>query len=88
VELEVHAEVPPNAGSIVSVEWDFDGQGAFPFQHDVTGTEKSVRLSTTHTYDTPGTYFVTARVYTHRDGDVKAQYRRLPNIASARVVVN
>ncbi|HVW41718.1 MAG TPA: PKD domain-containing protein [Amycolatopsis sp.] len=88
VELEVRAEVPPGAGSIVSVEWDFDGQGAFPFQHDVTGTEQSVRLSTTHTYDTPGTYFATARVHSHRGGDVQAQYRRLPNIASARVVVN
>ncbi|MFI5040368.1 MAG: PKD domain-containing protein, partial [Acidimicrobiales bacterium] len=57
VLLEVSAEVPPNTGTIVSVEWDFDGWGSFPFRHDVDGSDTSVELSTSHTYDTPGTYF-------------------------------
>ncbi|GAB2983031.1 PKD domain-containing protein [Amycolatopsis acidiphila] len=87
VELEVHAEAPPGGGTIVSVEWDFDGRGAFPFRHEVSGADKSVRLSHTHTYEAPGTYYVTARVHGHRDGAVDAQFRRLPNVASARVVV-
>jgi hypothetical protein len=87
VELEVRAEAPPGGGTIISVEWDFDGRGAFPFRHDVSGAEKSVVLSTTHVYETPGTYFVTARVCAHRDGVAGAKFRRLPNVASARVVV-
>jgi hypothetical protein len=87
VDLEVHAEVPPGAGTIVSVEWDFDGSGSFPFRHEVDGADTSVKLSTTHVYDAPGTYFVTARVCSHREGDVQATFRRLPNLASARVVV-
>jgi len=87
VELVVHAEAPPAGGTIVSVEWDFDGSGTFPFRHEVSGADKAVSLTTAHTYDAPGTYFVTARVHGHRDGDVNAVHRRLPNVASARVVV-
>jgi hypothetical protein len=88
VELTVSAEAPPAGGTIVAVEWDFDGSGRFPFRHDVDGTDTSVALSTTHTYDQPGTYFATARVFSHRDGDVNAATRRLENLASARIVVS
>jgi hypothetical protein len=87
VQLEVAAEVPPNGGTIVSVTWDFDGWGSFPFQHDVDGSDTSVRLTTTRTYDAPGTYFATALVHSNREGKVDAEFRRLPNLASARVVV-
>ncbi len=88
VQLEVTADVPPNGGTIVSVAWDFDGWGSFPFRHDVDGSNTSVRLSTTHTYDAPGTYFVTALVHSNREGKVDAEFRRLPNLASARIVVS
>jgi hypothetical protein len=87
VQLEVAADVPPNGGTIVSVAWDFDGWGSFPFRHDVDGSDTSVRLSTTHTYDAPGTYFATALVHSNREGKVDAEFRRLPNLASARIVV-
>ena len=89
VQLEVHAESPPGAGSIVSVEWDFDGSGTYPFQHaEVDGSAAAVDLSTTHRYDRPGTYFATALVHSHVDGDVSTAHRRLPNLASARIVVS
>jgi hypothetical protein len=88
VTVEVQADVPAGAGTIVGVEWDFDGWGSFPFAHDVDGTAASVTLSTTHTYDQPGTYFVTARVRSRRDGDVTAEFRRVENLASARIVVS
>jgi hypothetical protein len=86
VELQVHAEVPPGAGTVISVRWDFDGSGTYPFAHDIDGTAAEVTLSTTHGFGGPGTYFVTALVESHRDGDVKTLYRRIPNVASARVV--
>jgi len=88
VQLEVAAEVPPNGGTIVSVTWDFDGWGSFPFRHDVDGSDTSVQLSTAHSYDTPGTYFATALVHSNREGKVDAEFRRLPNLASARIVVS
>lgn len=88
VTLEVTAEVPPGAGTIVAAEWDFDGTGTYPFRHpDIDGTAAKVALTTTHTYDRPGTYFATALVHSHRDGDVNTTLCRIPNLAAARIVV-
>jgi hypothetical protein len=88
VNLEMVAEAPPEGGTIVSVDWDFDGSGTFPFRHEISGGDTAVKLSTTHSYDRPGTYFATARVRSHRDGDMSATTRLLENLASARVVVS
>jgi hypothetical protein len=88
VTLTVHAEVPEAGGTIVSVQWDFDSKGTYPYSDpSVDGSATSVTLETTRTYDAPGTYFATALVASHRDGDVNAKHRRLQNLASARVVV-
>jgi hypothetical protein len=87
VAFEVIAEVPPGAGTVVGVKWDFDGSGSYPVEEGVDGTANKLTLSTTHTYDRPGTYFATALVESHRDGDVHATACRIPNLASARVVV-
>jgi hypothetical protein len=89
VTLEVHAETPPGAGTIVSAAWDFDGRGTYPFVHtEVDGTTADVTLATTHAFEAPGTYFVTALVHSHRDGAAGIPDRRIPNLASARVVVS
>ncbi|MCU1344613.1 MAG: hypothetical protein JWL70_879, partial [Acidimicrobiia bacterium] len=88
VTLEVSAAVPAGAGTFVSVEWDFDGTGTFPERQVLDGTATDIALSTTHSYDRPGTYFATARVETHRDGDVAATSRRIPNVAQVRILVS
>jgi hypothetical protein len=88
VTLQVFAEVPPAAGTVIAAEWDFDGSGTFPFAHNVDGTAATVNLTTTHSWARPGTYFVTSRIHSHREGDVHATARRIPNVASARVVVS
>jgi hypothetical protein len=89
VALEVRAEVPAGAGTIVGVQWDFDGAGAFPFRHDgVDGSAAEVKLSTTHTYEAPGTYFATALVHSHREGDTAATSRRIPNLGQVRIIVS
>jgi hypothetical protein len=87
VTLEVHGDVPPKAGTIIAVEWDMDGTGLFESVSGIDGTKRSLRLSKTHQYDRPGTYFATARVTSHRTGDVNAESCRIVNVASARVVV-
>jgi len=89
VTLEVHAEVPQGAGNIVSVEWDFDGSGTYPYRHEgIDGTQPRLSVSTEHVYDRPGTFFATARVSAHRHGDVGATLCRIETIAQARVVVS
>ncbi len=89
VTLEVVAEAPPSGGTIVDIAWDFDGQGGFPEKVEgIDGSDRRVTAETTHSYDAPGTYYVTALVHSHREGDVGATSRRLPNLAQARVVVS
>jgi hypothetical protein len=89
VAFEVRAEVPPGAGSIVSIAWDFDGSGSFPsVVEDIDGSQTSVTATASHTYDSPGTYFATALVHSHREGDVSATSRKVPNLAQVRVVVS
>jgi len=89
VTLAVHAEAPPGAGTIVHVEWDFDGSGTYPFRHEgVDGTTNELTLETTHNYDRPGTFFATVRVTAHRTGDVRAELCRIETLAQVRVVVS
>jgi Tannase and feruloyl esterase len=89
VTLQIHAETPPGAGTIIAAAWDFDGSGAYPFVHsEVDGTATQVTLTTTHAWDHPGTYFATCLVESHVNGDTHATSRRLPNLASARIVVS
>jgi hypothetical protein len=86
--VEATAEVPPGAGTIVSLEWDLDGSGTYPMRAEgIDGSATRVTERLTHAYDRPGTYFVTARVCSHRLGDVGATSRRIPNLAQMRVVV-
>jgi len=89
VKLEFHAQTPPGPGTIIAAAWDFDGSGSYSFVHDeIDGSASDVTLSTTHAWSRPGTYFATVLVHSHVDGDVSASSRRLPNLASARVVVS
>jgi len=88
VQLTVHAEVPPGAGTIISIRWDFDGSGTYPESSEVDGTAATVDMKIGHVWGRPGTYFATALVESHRDGDVGATARRIPNVASARVIVS
>jgi hypothetical protein len=88
VNLQMNAEAPAGAGTVVGVQWDFDGSGAYPKREAVDGKSAAVSFSTNHSFDKPGTYFVTALVESHRDGKIDAVNRRIPNVASARVVVS
>lgn len=89
VTLAVEAEVPAGFGTVIAVEWDVDGTGSFPYRDDeVDGTAATVSSSVSHAYDTPGTYFASVRVTSHREGDVAATTRRVENLARCRVVVS
>jgi hypothetical protein len=88
VLFEVRAETPPGTGTIIAVEWDMLGAGDWPTRDDaIDGTQSSVTTRTVYTFDAPGTYFPSVRVSSHREGNVSAPRRRVPNIARVRVVV-
>jgi hypothetical protein len=92
VRLAADVDVPPGAGGVVSVEWDFDGSGTFPFRHhDIDVGASQLSVTTEHAYDAPGTYFVTVRVHTQRESDASASgpvARLVENIRRARIVVS
>jgi hypothetical protein len=89
VTFDVVAEAPPRGGKIIGVSWDFDGSGQFAFEHDgVDGSSASVRLTTAHAFDAPGTYFPAVRVVSERDGNVDATLGRMENLDRVRVVVS
>jgi hypothetical protein len=88
VSLTVHATTPAGGGTVTRVEWDFDGTGTFPFEHDgVDGTARELTLETAYSFAAPGTYFPCARVTAHRDGDPGAAHCNLLNLGRVRVVV-
>ena len=86
VTVTVTAEAPPGAGTFTYVDWDFDGSGQFALSQPVEPSRTELKLSTTHAWDQPGTYFASVRVRLNRDGDPQAR-RQIENLASARIVV-
>lgn len=91
VSIECHAEVPPTAGTIIGLKWDFDGSGTYPETAKVDGAAAAVTVATSHRFDAPGTYFVTAfvtaLVESHADGDGRRSPRRVSGVLGRRAVV-
>lgn len=87
VSFTARIEVPPQAGSVVAAEWDFEGLGTYPFAETIT-PQASVQLSATHRYEKPGTYFAVLRATSQRQGDVQTPFGRIQNLARVRVVVH
>ncbi|MFX0065633.1 MAG: hypothetical protein ACFFC7_25960, partial [Candidatus Hermodarchaeota archaeon] len=82
-------ETPPDAGSIVGVEWDFEGAGDYPVAERLKDTKRNhMKVKTTYTFSESGTYFPAVRVTSQRQGDVQTPYARIQNIGRVRVVVS
>ena len=83
-------EVPPHTGQIVVTNWDVDGTGSFAETGKLTFTDKTKTrgtVKTNHTFAKSGTYFVTLRAVSQRQGDMVTPYARIQNLARVRVVV-
>ncbi len=87
VTLVATAEAPPGTGTIVGLAWDFDGSGGLAVHESVSGDDERVVIERTHTFEAPGTHFVTVRATSHRDGGVDAAFARIHDLARVRVVV-
>ena len=87
VELVGDVDVPQGAGVVVSAEWDYDGSGTYPDVADLTELRASQRVTSTHAFDEPGTWFVTLRAASQRAEVVGSQFGRAENLARVRVVV-
>lgn len=88
VKLRATVSVPPGAGTIIAAAWDFDGSGAFAEKAKLPASASATAtLVTTHSFSAAGTYFVTIKVESERNGDASSPYARIPNLARVRVVV-
>jgi hypothetical protein len=88
VTLSAVVEAPPGAGKIVWAAWDFEGAGTFPVA--VALPNKPLvkeTVTTSASFAKPGTYFVTLKVASQREGDVTTPFARIVNLARVRVVV-
>ncbi|KAL5334202.1 hypothetical protein BJX70DRAFT_405570 [Aspergillus crustosus] len=86
VVFSVKTEMPPGAGKVVSIEWDFTGTGEF-VEVDCGKPSESVGTQVSHTYATAGTYLPAVRVASHRDGDADSPFARALNLGRVRVEV-
>jgi hypothetical protein len=80
-------EVPPSAGEVVAVDWDFEGIGTYAVAEQLDSAQAQVNLSRAHVFRKPGTYFAVVRAASHRQGNAQTPYGRIQNIARVRVVV-
>ena len=88
VELSATIVVPSGTGELVQAEWDFDGRGDYPLNADLAAQDTGAfTVSASHSYDAPGTYFVTLRATSQRDGDATTPYTLIRNLSRVRIVV-
>jgi hypothetical protein len=88
VTLTAAIEMPPQAGHVVSAEWDLDGSGSYSVKADLDRTDAPTsNVKLVHSFDKPGTYFITLRAASQRNGDGHSPFARVQNLGRARVVV-
>lgn len=88
VTLSAQIEIPENQGSLVAVSWDMDGSGDFLEKENLKGSDqRKMTVTRTHSFSEPGTYFITLRAVSQRNGDTETPFTRIPNLDRVRVVV-
>jgi len=88
VKFSAVIETPPDVGSVVGVEWDFEGAGDYPITEKFEDKNKNVKVKTSYTFSKNGTYFPAIRVTSQRQGDSETPHARIRNIGRVRVVVS
>ena len=94
-QLSLHVEValPKGTGKVVKADWSLDEKKEYTLPVDLSQATYSadgehVAFDTTVSYDRPGVYFPTVKVYAQRQGKAKtASYVQIPNLARVRVIV-
>jgi len=88
VKFSAVIEAPPDVGSIVGAEWDFEGNGDYPVKQKLKDTKSNrVKVETSYTFADGGTYFPAIRATLHRQGNPETPYARVQNIGRVRVDV-
>jgi len=87
-KFNVTIDLPENTGKIVRVEWDFENKGTFKKGKFKASQEKNVyNAESKHKFVHKGTYFVTVRIVSQRNGNKKTPFALIQNLDRVRVVV-
>jgi hypothetical protein len=90
VRFLAEAQVPRGAGEIVSVAWDFEGDGTYSADTSPSKGKRrpaTIRAEAAHAFSQRGTYFVGVRVAAQRESVQDTPYGRVENLARIRVIV-
>lgn len=91
VIIQVTVDVPKGTGSIVKADWCLDGKKySLPVdlsQATMSDTGEHAEFETTFSFDKPGIYFPTVKVYSQRNGNPEALDTAISNLGKVRVVV-
>jgi len=87
VNLTAGIQVPEGTGEIVSVEWDFLGNGDFVRAGFEALPGGSWSANASYTYNEEGTCFPQVRVASQRDGESGNPFVRVHNLDRVRVIV-
>lgn len=97
--LRTEATLPENAGEITKIAFDFRDRwgfpeklkGLFPLQGKVVRTEndgvKGAYAEIIYRFDEPGTYFVSTRVSSQREGNRDEIFTQVRNLDRVRIIV-
>ncbi len=97
--LRAEMTVPEGAGEITSIRYDFADswsyptppENLFPVEACFTRTEKDglhgAVSELTHHFDKPGTYFVSVRISSQRQGDAREPFTQVKNLDRVRIIV-
>lgn len=81
-------EMPEKAGMVTALDWLFEDEKGFTKGTLKWNSDRTEAVSETfHTYEKPGTYFVTARAKAERNGDETAVFTQIKNLDRARIIV-
>ncbi|KAM0543465.1 hypothetical protein ACHAPJ_012263 [Fusarium lateritium] len=86
IYFSARVEVLANAGSATSIEWDFEGEGAF-VKRDFGEAHSHMDIKVSHSYRKPDVYYPAVRVAVHADGDAGSPYAQAMNLGRIRVIV-
>lgn len=87
VGFSAKIQVPPGTGKIVSVEWDFTGEGKYVDGGFTMLSEGTWTANASYTYDDDRIYFPQVRVASKRGGDTTTFFARAYNLGRTCVVV-
>jgi hypothetical protein len=87
VTFKGRVEVPPGAGKVTSTAWWF-GDGPFALTpRPVSSPSATVEVTQSHSYNKPGTYFVTFWATSQRGGTIDETSTAVQNLDRVRVIV-